>query len=110
MPLIWQHNFIFYFGIMEKSFTTVKEALDYLRTELGSDDTVDLEMLEALFQTQLMERIPGILKPEEVAPFEAMLGESGNFKEADLQNIVSEYSELLGDLVAEVVAQYLLQQ
>ncbi|MDR3169363.1 MAG: hypothetical protein LBU27_06495 [Candidatus Peribacteria bacterium] len=95
---------------MEQPFTTVKEALNYLETELGSDNAVDLEMLEMLFQTQLMERIPGILKPEEIAPFEAMLGENGDFKETDLQKIVSGYSELLGDLVAEVVAQYLLQQ
>ncbi|MDR0607663.1 MAG: hypothetical protein LBG52_04905 [Candidatus Peribacteria bacterium] len=93
---------------MEKHFTTAKDALEYLKTELEADASVDMEMLEALFQTQLMERIPGILKPEEVAPFEAMLGENGNFKEADLQNIVSGYSALLADLVAEVLAQYLL--
>ncbi|MDR2541488.1 MAG: hypothetical protein LBD11_07185 [Candidatus Peribacteria bacterium] len=55
-----------------------------------------------------MERIPDILKPEEVAPFEALLGESGNFKEADLRKIVSGYEELLSDLVAEILAQYLL--
>ncbi|MDR0861075.1 MAG: hypothetical protein LBO09_09235 [Candidatus Peribacteria bacterium] len=92
---------------MEK-FTTVKEALAYLQSEFADDTTIDLEMLGHLFQTQLMERIPEILKPAEVAPFEALLGESGDFKEADLKKIVSGYEELLADLVSEVLTQYLL--
>ena len=93
---------------MEK-FNSLKDALGYLRQELGDDSNLDMDMLKALFQTQLMERIPSILKTEEVAPFEVMLGETGDFKEVDLQRIVSGYSDLLTQLVAEVITQYLLE-
>jgi hypothetical protein len=72
-----------------ETFSSLKSALAYLRQELGDDPNLDMDTLEALFQTQLMERLPSILKPEEVIPFEAMLGETGDFKEADLQSIVS---------------------